>query len=105
MTFFADFSPGRFLFFSIKLLIPTIINVLMINWISSSAMERNDTSLFEAFLLMTSFLGGISFLQDAIRRLWKQRVWQHALLFVVCVFNVYYFFMMLICCIPSPGTL
>jgi NhaP-type Na+/H+ or K+/H+ antiporter len=105
MTFFVEFTPIRFFIYAIKLLIPTAINVFMINWISSSAIERNDTSLFEAFLLIISFLGGISFLQDAIRKLWRQLVWQHTLLFVVCAFNVYYFFKMLVCCIPSPGIL
>jgi uncharacterized BrkB/YihY/UPF0761 family membrane protein len=105
MTFFVDFTVVRFIICLIRLLIPTAINILLINYISSSAIERNDTSIFEALLLIVSMLSGISFLQDAAKKLWRQRVWQNALYFLVSAFNVYYFFKMLICCIPSPGAL
>ena len=105
MRFFDDFSLIRFVLYLIRLLIPTAINVLIINYISASAIERNDTSIFEGVLLIVSFLFGTSLLQDAFRKFWTQRTWQNALYLIVSAFNVYYFFKMLICCIPSPGTL
>jgi hypothetical protein len=105
MEFTADFTLVRFIIYLTRLLIPTTINILLINYISSSAIERNDTSIFEGLLLIVSMLGGISFFQDAAKKLWRQRVWQNALYFLVSAFNVYYFFKMLVCCIPSPGVL
>jgi uncharacterized BrkB/YihY/UPF0761 family membrane protein len=105
MAFFAGFTFVRFLIYLIQLLIPTAINILLINYISSSAIERNDTTIFEGLVLIISMLGGISFLQDSVRKLWRQGVWQNAIYFLVSAFNVYYFFKMLVCCIPSPGVL
>jgi uncharacterized BrkB/YihY/UPF0761 family membrane protein len=105
MLFFQDLTFARLIVYLIRFVIPTAVNVLLINYVSASAIERNDTSIFEGLLLVVSFLCGISLLQDAVKSFWRQRIWKNLLYFLVSTFNVYYFFKMLICCIPSPGAL
>ena len=103
MQFWEGISPISLTLRTIKLLIPTALNVMLINFASSRAMAVGDTDWLVAIILMISMLGSTSLLFDAIKTCRKVWVWQHALYLFACGFNVYYFFKMLICCVPMAG--
>jgi hypothetical protein len=105
MKFFEEFSALGLIIRLVKMTFFTWLNVALINYASSRAMERGDTDWFSALLLLLSLVGSAALLLDAIRWIWKSFEWTSALYLAFCLFNVYYFFRIFICCTPSVGSL
>ena len=105
MKFWKDISSISVVFWIIKLLIPTGVNMLLINYASSRAMEQGDTDWLTIIILMISMLGSVALLLESIKLCRKVWVWQNLFYLLACAFNVYYFFKILSCCVPMAGDL
>lgn len=103
MSFWEGFSPIFFTIRILKLLFPTAVNILLINFASARAMAQGDTDWLIAIILAVSMLGSTSLLFEAVKDCRKYWIWQHVLNLLACLFNVYYFFKTLICCVPMVG--
>ncbi len=91
--------------FAISLAIPSLINVLLLRYVSGSAQERNDTSLFEAIILLVLLLSVVALLQDAIRKVWNRADATNVVFLLVVAANFVYFWYMYIYHIPIPGAM
>jgi uncharacterized membrane protein len=91
--------------FAISLAFPSVINVLLLRYVSASATERNDTNLFEAIILLVLLLSVVALLQDAIRKVWTRTDSTNIVFLIVVAANFVYFWYMYIYHIPIPGAM
>lgn len=91
--------------FAISLAVPTVINVWLLQYVSESAKERNDTNLLEAIILLALLLSVVALLQDAIRKVWSRADATNLVLLIVVAANFVYFWYMYIYHIPIPGAM
>jgi hypothetical protein len=103
MPFFSELSLKSFLVKFTRLAVAASVNVLVMNYVSRSAIERGNTNFFDGFLLAICFFGCVFCFQDSIKTFWRQRDWQNTLYFAFATFSIYYFFKIYICCVPIPG--
>ena len=105
MNFWEGLKPVSFIMWMIRLLIPTGVNVLLINYASSRATDLGDTDWLSAIILIVTMMGSVALFLDAIKNCRRFWVWRNAVNLLVCGFNVYYFFKILMCCVPVSGDL
>jgi len=105
MSFWERLTPISLAINLFKLAMPTGLNILLINFASARAIEQGDTDWLSAIILMVTMLGSVAILLDAIKTCRAQWVWQNLLYLIASGFNVFYFFKILICCVPVVGDL
>ncbi len=88
----------------IRLLIPTILNVVLINYAASRAQAEGDSDLFTAAILLVCLITSAGMFIQSVSKMRAQFNWDTTLLLVVCFFNLYYFFKVYICCVPVVGS-
>jgi hypothetical protein len=105
MPFLAQFSRPRSLFLLLRLGFGTAVNVIALNYVSASAMEKNDADVVDAILLMLCFLGTMPSCTMRLKKVWLNGEWRQTLCLAFALFNFYYFWKIYICSIPIPGVM
>ena len=85
-------------------MIPTLLNVVLINYAASRAQAEGDSDLFTAAILLICLIASAGMFIQSVNKIRTQLTWDTSLLFVVCLFNIYYFFKIYICCVPVVGS-
>jgi hypothetical protein len=88
-----------------KLLVPSLMNILLLRYIAACATERNDTSIVEALILIVLLLSCTVLFQNAVKKLWAARSIENSIYLLVTAFNFIYFWYMYIYNIPIPGSM
>lgn len=105
MAFTDGFSIITAVFKSFRYLFFTAIHVWVIRWVTERPQTAGDSDWLADLIVICALLFSIAFLIDSMRATRKQWHWVSVLYLAFCVFNVYYIFKMLLCCLPLAGDL